>query len=158
MKWKPGKRARTDLPWISLHCIQATRAARSDNRRSSPHHPSSLGNPSQSWHSAIHHPIRQSRTCKPLVLRCLNGQTGFTPSLRRQRLCTDPLPECRTAHGPGNPYSEELASMYPKRRYHRPVAGLDPQATMFPNQVEDRRFVLFVRSVGVIHILDENHI
>jgi hypothetical protein len=26
MKWNPGKRVQTDLPWISLRCIQATLA------------------------------------------------------------------------------------------------------------------------------------
>lgn len=46
-----------------------------------------------------------------------------------------------------------------QREYpHGPVIGFNPKASVFANEIQDRRFVLLIRGVGVVHILDEDNV
>src|SRR5690606_19771336 len=45
-----------------------------------------------------------------------------------------------------------------REKAHCPMVGLDPKAAVVPNEIEDRRFVLFIRRGRVIDILDEDDI
>jgi hypothetical protein len=38
------------------------------------------------------------------------------------------------------------------------MVGLNPKVPMVADEIEDRRFILFIRGVGVIHVLDEDDI
>ncbi len=41
---------------------------------------------------------------------------------------------------------------------HRPVFGLNPQATLLAHEVQDRGLILLIRRVRIIHVLDEDDI